>query len=115
MILVNGSLAGVATLLGRFTLTYNLTVSLPASSSTGSAQLVAANGDMIFTTIVGQAEPVLDTPGLLRIVEINTITGGTGRFAGAKGSFTMERLADTTTGLTSGSFHGTITSPGAAH
>ena len=115
MILVNGSLAGVATLLGRFTLTYNLTVSLPASSSTGSAQLIAANGDMIFTTIVGQAEPVLDTPGLLRIVEINTITGGTGRFAGAKGSFTMERLADTTTGLTSGSFHGTITSPGAAH
>ena len=75
-------------------------VSLPASSSTGSAQLIAANGDMIFTTIVGQAEPVRDTPGLLRIVEINTITGGTGRFAGAKGSFTMERLADTTTGLT---------------
>ena len=77
MILVNGSLAGVATLLGRFTLTYDLRVSLPASSSTGSAQLIAANGDMIFTAIVGQAEPVLDTPGLLRIVEINTITGGT--------------------------------------
>jgi hypothetical protein len=114
-ILVDGNLTGLATHLGRLTLTYQVTVSLPAGSSTGSAQLVAANGDMIFTTIVGQGEPVPGTPGVSRIVEINTITGGTGRFAGAKGSFTLERLIDLGTGLTSGSFHGTITSPGEAH
>jgi hypothetical protein len=54
------------------------------------------------------------TPGVDRIVEINTITGGTGRFEGAKGPFTLERLLGVTTGFTSGSFQGTITSPGAA-
>ena len=64
--------------------------------------------------IAGQGEPT-DTPGLSRFVEINIITGGTGRFAGAKGSFTLERLVDLATGFTSGSFHGTITSAGAAH
>ena len=113
-LLVDGSVTGIATHLGRCTLTYKVTVNLLAGSSTGFAQLIAANGDSIFTTIVGQGEPT-DTPGIARIVEINTITGGTGRFAGAKGSFTLERLVDLATGVTSGSFHGTITSPGAAH
>jgi hypothetical protein len=111
---VNGSGTGLATHLGQLTVTWNLTVNLADGSATGHFQFIAANGDVIFTTIVGQGEPT-DTPGINRIVEINTITGGTGRFAGAKGSFTLERLVDLTTGLTSGSFHGTITSPGAAH
>ena len=75
----------------------------------------AANGDMIFTTLVGESHPVPDSPGVAQITEINTITGGTGRFVGAVGSYTVERLIDLGTGLTSGSFHGTITSPGAAH
>ncbi len=111
---VDGSGWGIATRLGRFTLTWKVTVNLADGSGIGSYQLVAANGDSIFTTLAGQGEPT-DTPGVNRIVEINTITGGTGRFVGAKGSFTVERLVDLTTGLTSGSFHGTITSPGAAH
>jgi len=89
-------------------------VNLASDSGIGSAQLIAANGDSIFTTIVGQGEPT-DIPGVNRIVEINTITGGTGRFAGAVGGFTVERLITLATGFTSGSFHGTITSPGAAH
>jgi hypothetical protein len=38
----------------------------------------------------------------------------TGRFEGAAGSFTLERTLDLTTLLTSGSFEGTITVPGAA-
>jgi hypothetical protein len=116
-LLVDGTVTGLVTHVGRFTLHYNVTVSLPAGSSTGSAELTAANGDMIFTTIVGQGEPVVGTPDLNRIVEINTITGGTGRFAGAAGSFTVERLVQLTSqpAPTSGSFHGTITSPGAAH
>jgi len=110
---VDGSLTGIATHLGRMTLNYKVTVNLADGSATGSAQLIAANGDFIFTTIVGKGEPT-DTPGVNRIVEINTITGGSGRFTHAKGSFTLERLLELTTGVTSGSFHGTITSPGAA-
>ena len=113
-ILVDGSLPGLASNLGRCTLEYKLTVSLPAGSATGTGQLVASNGDTIHTTVVGQGVAIPGVPGLNRIVEHNTITGGTGRFAGAKGSFIVERLIllDGPTGFTSGSFRGAITSKG---
>jgi len=113
-LLVDGNGNGLATHLGRFTLAWDVTVNLANGSGVGSCQLIAANGDSIFTTLVGQAEPT-DTPGLNRIVEINTITGGTGRFSDAVGTFTLERLVDLTTGFTSGSFHGTISSQGGRH
>jgi hypothetical protein len=91
-----------------------LTVTLATATATGSGHLIAANGDSIYTTIAGTLE-MTPTPGVASITEINTITGGTGRFAGAQGSFTVERLVNLATGFTSGSFHGTITSPGAAN
>jgi hypothetical protein len=111
---VNGSDTGIASHVGRFSFTYQLTVTLATATATGSARLVAANGDTIYTTIVGALAPTPD-PGVASVTEINTITGGTGRFAGAQGSFTVERLLTRATGSTSGSFNGTITSPGAAH
>lgn len=111
---VDGSGAGIATQLGRFTVTYEVMVDLSDGSGVGSLQFIAANGDSIFTELLGQGTPT-GTPGISHIVEFNTITGGTGRFAGATGSFTMDRLVDLTTGFTSGSFNGTITSPAAAH
>jgi hypothetical protein len=46
------------------------------------------------------------------IVESATIVGGTGRFGGATGSFTMERLFDSIAGTTTGSFEGTISMRG---
>jgi hypothetical protein len=112
-LLVDGSGAGIATDLGRFTLTWHFTVNLADGTGYGPVRFTAANGDEIFTNAAGTSEPT-DTPGVFRIVEIQTIIGGTGRFAGAKGSFTVERLEDLNTGFTSGSFHGTITSPGSA-
>ena len=42
------------------------------------------------------------------------LLSGTGRFAGATGSFLAERLYDTVDGTTTGSFEGTISSTGAA-
>jgi hypothetical protein len=111
---VDGSATGIATHVGQFSFTYQLTVTLANGTSTGSAQLIAANGDSIFTTFAGSSEPTA-APDVLSITEINTITGGTGRFAGAQGSFTVERLLTQSTGFTSGSLHGTITSPGAVH
>jgi hypothetical protein len=113
-LLVDGSATGIGTHVGEFSFTYRATVNLADGTATGSAELIAANGDRIFTTVAGSSEPTA-TPGVFSITEINTLTGGTGRFAGAQGSFTVERLVDPGTGLTSGSFHGTITSPGAAH
>jgi hypothetical protein len=111
---VDGSATGIATHVGQFSFTYQLTVNLANGTATGSAHLVAANGDSIDTIVAGSSEPTA-TPGVNSITEINTITGGTGRFAGAQGSFTVERLINLATGFTSGSFHGSITSPGAAH
>jgi hypothetical protein len=110
----SGSGTGIGILLGEFSLTYELTITLANGTATGSAHLIAANGDSIDTTVAGSSEPT-ETPGVLSITEIETITGGTGRFAGAQGSFTVERLISAATGSTSGSFHGTIASPGAAH
>jgi hypothetical protein len=104
---------GLGTLLGQFSFTQEATVNFASSTSTGSAHWIAANGDSIYTTIAGSGEPT-DT-GLIRITEIQTITGGTGRFWGAQGSFTVERLASPVTFLTSGSFHGCINSPGVTH
>jgi len=111
---VDGSAKGIATHVGQFSFAYQLTVNLANGTATGSARLIAANGDSVDTTIAGSIE-LTATPGVASITEVNTITGGTGRFAGAEGSFTVERLVNLATGFTSGSFHGTITSPGAAH
>jgi hypothetical protein len=113
-VMATGSTEGIGTHVGQFSFTYQLTITLATGTATGSAQLIAANGDSIFTTIIGSSEPTA-TPGVLSITEIDTITGGTGRFAGAQGSFTVERLINQATGFTSGSFHGAITSPGAVH
>lgn len=110
---VNGNGSGIATHIGQFSVTWQLTVNLEDGTATGSFRFIAANGDAIDTTIAGSSEPT-DTPGVVRITEINAITGGTGRFTNAKGSFTVERLVDLNTGFTSGSFHGRITSPGSA-
>lgn len=111
---VDGSATGIATHVGQFSFSYQLTVTLANGTATGSAHLIAANGDSVYTTVAGSSE-MTPTPGVVSITEINTITGGTGRFARAQGSFTVERLVNLGTGFTSGSFHGTITSPGAAH
>ena len=111
---VDGSAKGIATHVGQFSFAYQLTVNLANGSATGSARFIAATGDSVDTTITGSSE-LTATPGVASITEVNTITGGTGRFAGAEGSFTVERLVNLATGFTSGSFHGTITSPGAAH
>jgi hypothetical protein len=111
---VDGSTKGIATVTGQLSFTYQLTVTFANATSTGSGHLIAANGDSLDTTIVGSLA-LTGTPGVASVTEINTITGGTGRFEGAQGSFTVERLLNLATGLTSGSFHGTITSPGATH
>ena len=103
---------GNATHLGRFTIEIPHVVNTTNRTSTGTYEFTAANGDTLTGGFTGQA--TLTSPGVLSIVETATITGGTGRFADATGSFTVERLFNQVTGLTTGSFEGTISSPGAA-
>jgi hypothetical protein len=98
---------GVATHLGLFTVTWEFTVNLLNGAGIGSAHFIAANGDSVFTESLGQGDPT-ETPDISQVVETHTITGGTGRFAGAAGGFDLERLVNTATGDTAGSFERTI-------
>ncbi len=109
-IYVHGNGSGTATMLGLYTVHYDGVVQNDANgvgTATLSAHFVAANGDSLFGEASGVGKPTA-TPGINKIVEVYTITGGTGRFAGASGSFTVERLINLGTGVTSGTFEGTI-------
>jgi hypothetical protein len=102
---------GTANQLGRFTLDIPHLVNRPTRTAAGSYEFTAANGDTVYADFTGLAAPT-STPGVLYIVEVATITGGTGRFAGATGSFITERWYDLIAGTTTGYFEGTISSPG---
>jgi hypothetical protein len=108
---VDGSATGNASHLGRFTVAFPHTVNFATRAGEGTFTFTAANGDMLTADFTGQAQP----GPIVSIVEHATITGGTGRFAEAAGSFTVERLFDPASGTTKGSFQGTISSPGAGN
>lgn len=104
---VNIDATGQATHLGRYTLQIPHLVTPP--NAVGFYHFVAANGDTVEAEFTGLSTMV--APGFLYIVETATITGGTGRFAGASGSFVTERLYDIAAGTTRGTFEGTISHP----
>lgn len=106
---------GRATHLGLFSFEFPHTVNLGnvPPEGMGTYTITAANGDMLFADSIGHSAPV--EPGVLLVVEEVIITGGTGRFAGASGAFTITRLLIQSEGITFGSFSGTISRPGAGH
>ena len=106
-------LTGQATQLGQFELVIETTVDFGTRPPTGegSFMFIAANGDTLISDVTGSSELVV--PGLVLITEHAIINPArsTGRFAGATGTFTAERLADAATGVTgvtTGSFEGTV-------
>ena len=103
---------GEATQLGHFSFDFQGTVK-PALPTETSYTFTAANGDKVFAA--GIARNTLLPNGLHHVEETATITGGTGRFAGATGSFIGERLRDIVTGEVIGFFDGTISSPGSGN
>ena len=108
---VTGTAEGTATHLGRFTATSVDVVSLATGSSTGTWTFTAANGDQLFTTTAG-AEDEFTPPNVSHVTLVATIVGGTGRFAAAAGTFTLEQTSiidfATATASVSGSFDGSI-------
>jgi hypothetical protein len=96
---------GNATQLGLFTLASDFTVNETTATGSGTAVWTARNGDQILTSETGAA--VVTFP-IVTVSETYTMTGGTGRFAGATGTFTVERTINLLTHITSGSFTGTI-------
>ena len=97
---------GTATQLGRYTEHVVMTINIPTLSSMGAATFTAANGDTLTASVVGQATRT--GPTALSIVEDYTITGGTGRFADATGTFTLHSTLNQTTGVSTGTFSGAI-------
>lgn len=111
---ITTSATGVSSHLGGMSFTNVL--ALP--TLTGTGHWVAANGDTIETTFVVTA--AVPGPVVFAVTEVHTITGGTGRFAGAKGVFTLNRThivapSGDGTHVTFGTFQGNITPPGANH
>ena len=107
---------GLGTHMGEFSLTQETNL----STLNGSAHWVATNGDSIETAFISIPDFSTEALGYITVTETHTITGGTGRFARAQGSFILERthlvaLSADGTHVTFGSFHGSITAPGAAH
>ena len=99
--------SGEANELDPFTASYEMEANLLDMSVHESISLIGKNGDSLQASAVGQA--VEDrTPGMFKIIEIYTITGGTGRFANASGTFTLNRLLSRDVGIASSTFEGYI-------
>lgn len=105
---LNGS--GNATQLGLFTYNVQAELTVPALSATKSATFVAADGSTLLAKGTGQGTPT-GTPGVISIVETMTITGGTGRFEGASGNITIQRLVNRATFESFGTIDGLIVLP----
>ena len=99
---------GNATHLGRFTMDYSHRVNLLTLAGIGTAIFTAANGGTLTTSVEGTATPT-SSPTAFTVTETHTITGGTGRFAGASGSFTVTRSVDFADPFTAGSIDGELT------
>jgi hypothetical protein len=102
---------GTATYLGRFTLVAPHTVNQATLTAVGTYLITAANGDTITADLAGTAVMVAP-PNVIAVTETATVTGGTGRFAGARGSIEVKRMFDRSTGVTTGTLDGWISQPG---
>ena len=96
---------GTASHLGRFTVVADFTLNLATFTGGGSVTYTAANGDVLTGTATGRA---VVGGGIAAVTETVTITGGTGRFAGATGTLTLVRRVVQATGTSSGTIEGTI-------
>lgn len=108
---ISGIGVGEATHLGRFSATSVDVVNTTNETSTGTYTLTAANGDQLFATTAGGQDQFIP-PNISHVALVATITGGTGRFADATGTFIIrtESAIDfaTATSSGSGSFEGRI-------
>jgi hypothetical protein len=88
-VVISGTGGGNATHVGRFTVTSEDLVNLATAQASGTLNLTGADGDRIFTTTVGQ-ETAFQPPNVSFVTVSATVVGGTGRFAGATGSFSVQ-------------------------
>jgi len=78
---------GRLTHFGHYTLSGITVVNVLLASATGTSTMTFADGDKLFLTLTGHA---LQPFSLKETVANLTVTGGTGRFAGATGGWTTD-------------------------
>jgi len=108
-VVIGGS--GAATHLGRYSYSAIECFDPGTGGFAGAPMLIAASGDRITGTYVGTVAPTGD-PDVIRYDEVVTITGGTGRFAGATGELQVVGWANLATGEYTQVLTGTMSSPG---
>ncbi len=108
--LVDADGSGEAGHLGRYSVHYDVVVNLITGEGEASLLFVAADGSTISASGTGLGVPS-GKPDVNYVLEQYTTTGGSGRFDGATGSFTVERWVNRITGVSSGSFAGSIDLP----
>lgn len=108
-IYLHGDGSGSSAKLGQFTVHFEGIVHQANGVGTAvvAEHLTMANGDIIFAvgTGVGAAST---TPGVNKLVEKFTITGGTGQFENANGEYSDIRLITLATGVSTGTIKGRI-------
>ena len=105
---------GEATHIGHYTMVGDFVVDVRLGTATGLFTLTAANGDKLFLDMQGSGVPTDPTKTVAKF----TVTGGTGRFEGATGSFTADNEFDFAVNLPFpnsyvADIEGTISTPGA--
>ena len=101
---------GHANQLGHFDVSVAILADASNGTAVGTFEFTAANGDRLTADFTESFAPT-DVPGVFSDVITATLTGGTGRFAGATGSFVSHRVADHVTGIITDTFEGTISTP----
>ena len=99
--------SGDVTSFGRFAMSYKLEWNLLNLATTGTAYFVTPNGDSLQAQVIGQATAD-GTSGIYNVIEIYTVTGGTGQFENASGTLTLKRLVNRTTGVSTSTFEGML-------
>lgn len=102
--------SGTATLIGGHAFETDECFDNTALTFSGSFTITAANGDTLVGTLVGTGIGVQDD-GTATYTFTATIRGGTGRFAGATGTFSGNGGGNLVTFVESRTFSGTITVP----
>ena len=101
---------GSGTPIGKSTFEDNVKVNTSVSPEiiNGVDIITTANGDKIFSTFTGYS-PDPDEQGNYEVFNKDTITGGTGKFAGATGNFTVHVKGNFNLPTENTTFAGTIT------
>jgi hypothetical protein len=102
---------GTATHIGRYSYEASECFNPETGVFGGMPTFTSANGDELWGNYTGQVAPTSD-PDVITYTETLTITGGSGRFAGASGELQVEGVANLATGDYQQSLRGWISNLG---